>query len=319
MNILIANNTRIPVKKYGGTERIIWWLGKELHKQGHKITYLVGPKSYCPFARVLQFASNKPLHEQIPDDIDIAHIHFPIRTPLQIPYIVTTHGNAQPEEELDINTVFISKNHAQRHNSNMFVYNGIGIEEYGKVNLSQPREHLLFLGKTNRRKKNLKDCKYIANQLGEKLMIIGGYGLSFNRKIQYKGFLGGKAKIHMIQKSKALLFPVRWHEPFGLAIIESLYFGCPVFGTRYGSLVELIPEEMGFLSNNITEIIEALRNLDNYDRKRCYEYVCDNFTSNHMTDNYLELYQKVLAGEKLNSKKPINKSKIKSTLLSVVR
>lgn len=53
MNILIVNNTPIPATKYDGTERIIWWLGRELNRLGHTITYLVGKGSSCPFAKVL--------------------------------------------------------------------------------------------------------------------------------------------------------------------------------------------------------------------------------------------------------------------------
>ena len=41
MHILIVNNTSIPVQKYGGTERVIWWLGKQLVKMGHQVSYLV--------------------------------------------------------------------------------------------------------------------------------------------------------------------------------------------------------------------------------------------------------------------------------------
>ena len=41
---------------------------------------------------------------------------------------------------------------------------------------------------------------------------------------------------------------MRWHEPFGIALIEALYFGCPVFGTPYGSLPEIVEEGVqGFL------------------------------------------------------------------------
>ncbi|RYE12133.1 MAG: glycosyltransferase family 4 protein, partial [Sphingobacteriales bacterium] len=53
MNILIAHNSVIPAFKYGGTQRVIWWLGKELVKRGHKITYLVAKGSHCDFATII--------------------------------------------------------------------------------------------------------------------------------------------------------------------------------------------------------------------------------------------------------------------------
>jgi hypothetical protein len=52
MRILIVNDTKIPVEGYGGTERVIWYLGEELSKMGHKVTFLVREGSACPFAKV---------------------------------------------------------------------------------------------------------------------------------------------------------------------------------------------------------------------------------------------------------------------------
>ncbi|NQY28269.1 MAG: hypothetical protein HRT69_02240 [Flavobacteriaceae bacterium] len=51
-----------------------------------------------------------------------------------------------------------------------------------------------------------------------------------------------------------IYLPVLWNKPFGLAIIESLYTGYPVFGPNYGSLPELIPENVGYTSNSMSEI-----------------------------------------------------------------
>jgi glycosyltransferase involved in cell wall biosynthesis len=202
-----------------------------------------------------------------------------------------------------------------RHNSEVFVYNGLDPDEYGKVDFSIKREHLLFLAKASRKEKNLDDCKYIARTLNEKLVVLGGYGFSFLSKVKYKGIIGGEKKNRELQKSKALLFPVRWNEPFGIAIIEALYFGAPVFGTKYGSLPELVSNEVGFLSNSKSELIEAVKNLERYDRKKCNEYVCDNFSAKKMTEKYLFYYDMVLSGKQLNSVKPVNRETNSQELL----
>ncbi len=114
------------------------------------------------------------------------------------------------------------------------------------------------------------------------------------------GMKGGEEKNKIINGSKGLLFPVLWNEPFGIALIESLYFGCPVVGTPYGSLTELIPKEVGFLSSKKDELATAVKNIDAYDRTTCHRYVMDNFTSDKMTLQYLALYEKVMNGEYLN-------------------
>ena len=91
---------------------------------------------------------------------------------------------------------------------------------------------------------------------------------------------------------------------FGIALIESLYFGCPVIGTPYGSLTELIPKEVGFLSAKKDELATAVKNIDAYSRNACHQYVMDNFTSDKMTLQYLVLYEKVMNGEQLNTVAP---------------
>ncbi|MFN7014115.1 MAG: hypothetical protein ACK4ON_07580, partial [Bacteroidia bacterium] len=78
MHILLVNNTRIPALKYGGTERVIWALGKALVALGHQVSYLVAKGSHCPFAMVYAYNPAITLERQIPEDVDLVHIHFPI-------------------------------------------------------------------------------------------------------------------------------------------------------------------------------------------------------------------------------------------------
>lgn len=311
MKVLLVCDQKIPALLYGGTERIVWWLGKELVNQGHQVTFLTGKGSYCDFADVLIYNPDQDLESQIPDNIDIVHAHFPLNKPIsKKPYITTLHSNSSALEERDVNTVFISKNHAKRHGSNVFVYNGLDFNEYGPVDWNIKREHLLFLGKASRSKKNIKGCIKIARALNEDLAVIGGRGLPFRKHIKYKGFIGGEKKNKVINQSKALLFPVIWHEPFGLAIVESLYFGAPAFGSEYGSLPELIIPEVGFVSNSYKELISAAKNYNEYDRKKCNQYVCDIFSVKNMTDRYIDIYHRVLNGEQLHKSRPYNLTKI---------
>jgi glycosyltransferase involved in cell wall biosynthesis len=102
-----------------------------------------------------------------------------------------------------------------------------------------------------------------------------------------------------MEQSKGLLFPVQWHEPFGLAIIESLYAGCPVFGSKMGSLPELIIPEVGFLSESIFEITRAVKELT-FSPQICHDYATENFNAKVMAQNYFEVYQRFLDGEQLN-------------------
>lgn len=313
MNILIVNPVIIPAKKYGGTERVIWCLGKELTKMGHKVTFLVEKGSYCDFASILIFNHEKSLSVQIPPLTDIVHFNYIPSEPVNKPNITTIHGNCNDFSEFDLNSVFVSQNHANRFGSSSFVYNGLDWDDFGKPNLQNKRNYFHFLGKVAWKVKNVQGAIDIINATKkERLCVLGGYRLNFNMgfrftfspRTQFYGIVGDKKKKMLLEGSKGLIFPVRWNEPFGLAITESLYFGCPIFGTPYGSLPEIVNSEIGFLSNNVEVLAKEIENIDRYSRARCHEYALEMFHSKKMAELYLAKYLKVLNGEQLNSFPP---------------
>ncbi|MEJ6980185.1 glycosyltransferase [Pedobacter sp. P351] len=311
MHILIVNNTQIPAHQYGGTERVIWWLGKELVKKGHRVSFLVQEGSSCDFAEIIPYDFNKTVENQTPEDVDLVHFFYGFDEKHTKPSIYTLEGNHGYGQALPLNTVFVSKNHAERFGSKIYVHNGLDFNDYGDPGLDNKREYYHFLAKAAWRVKNVKGAIEIINKCKEKLVVLGGTRINLKMglritpylNIKFKGMIGGERKNEVLRHSKGLIFPVLWHEPFGIAITESLYFGCPVFGTPYGSLPELVPSNVGFLSVSITELIDKIKNND-FDAKTCHDYVVENFSSELMTERYLGLYQKVLNGEHLNSVEP---------------
>jgi len=329
MNILIVNNGTIPVSKYGGTQRVIWYLGMELVKLGHKVTYLVEKNSKCNFANIINLNNEKDIFEQIPNYIDIIHFNFVPKNLDKItkPYVITIHGNCNDFRKFDKNTIFVSKNHAERFNSNSFVYNGLDWSDYMKPTFTNKKKYFHFLANASWKVKNLKGAIHITKNLKNKqLKVLGGYrfnfkmGLrfTFSPRIKFYGSVGGQQKYELLNNSQALIFPVLWHEPFGLSIIESMFYGCPVFGTNYGSLPEIVTNEVGFLSNNANLLIEALKNVDNFSHKICNQYVVDEFNSFKMAKNYIEKYEVVLNGGKLNKIEPVLKEKQNLKLLDFI-
>jgi len=312
MKILLAIPRSIPVSLYGGTPRILWWLGKELSKMGHEITYLVDPGSHSPYGTVIPYQRNIPMNQQIPDEIDFVHLFFEPDELPEKPYLIRILGNTNQSRKFNMNTVFLTRDHAARHNSAAFVYNGIDPDDYGTPDLQNRRAYFHFLGKAAWRLKNVRGAIHIARRSGNRLAVIGGQRINFKMgfrmtldpAVTFHGMLGGEQKNNVLNGSKGLLFPVLWHEPFGIAIIESLYFGCPVFGTPYGSLPELVPSDVGFLSDSRSRLIDAAKQAESFDRKRCHEYVMEHFTSKRMALDYLALYEKILNGEAVNPAQP---------------
>ena len=312
MHILLVNNSPIPVYGYGGTERVIWDLGKTLVQQGHRVSYLVPEGSTCDFGQVLPIRPDEPWEGQIPADVDITHFQFNPRSELSKPYLVTEHGNARKPKPLPRNTVFLSRDHAARYGSSEFVYNGLDWGGYGPVDFDRPRSHYHFLGKAAWGVKNVRGAIKVAKMAGVELDVLGGNRINFkrgfrwtlSRKIHFHGMVGGTQKTGLLNASRGLIFPVRWHEPFGLAVIESLYFGCPVFSTPYGALPELVPVHCGVLSDQASVLAEAVRG-NRFDPRACHQHVVEHFGAERMARNYLRMYERVLAGENINAQAPV--------------
>ncbi|MGA0569785.1 glycosyltransferase [Variovorax sp. VNK109] len=312
MHILLAHCAAIPVFAYGGTERVVWDLGRLLVALGHRVSYLVPAHSTCDFARVLPLRADVPLQAQIPHDVDVAHFQFDPGEALETPWLVTEHGNAAPGKKLPINSVFVSRDHARRHGAEAFVLNGLDWRSYGLVNMQSSRSHFHFLGKAAWRVKNVRGAIDVARLAGVPLSVLGGHRFNFKRglrftfspSVRFHGMVGGAEKAGLLAASRGLIFPVIWHEPFGLAVIESLYFGCPVFATPYGALPELVPPECGALSASRRELTELLLS-SSFDRRTCHEHALHHFNAARMAAAYVKLYERVLDGESLNTRVPV--------------
>jgi glycosyltransferase involved in cell wall biosynthesis len=106
-------------------------------------------------------------------------------------------------------------------------------------------------------------------------------------------------KKHYIEQSLGLLFPVLWHEPFGLCLTESLYYGAPVFGTKMGALPELITPDVGWLGDDEQQITDYLITHPNFSPQHCHDYAVEHFNARLMAEEYIKKYEKVLNGESL--------------------
>lgn len=312
LHILIVAPFKIPALLYGGTERVIWDLGKTLVSKGYKVSFLVKEGSYCDFANILNFDPKKEFNDQITDDVDLVHFNFSPHQYIKKPYLVTIHGNVPFGDVQDQQSVFVSENHANRYGSQSFVYNGLDWNNYPKPDLKKQRKGFHFLANAAWKVKNLKGAIAITKKANEHLNVLGGYRFNFkmgwrftlDAHVRFRGMVDNSKKSTFLNQSNGLIFPVLWHEPFGLAVIESLYFGCPVFATTYGSLPELVTEKVGFLSNNGNELANAIQNSNQFNREDCHDLAQSSFSAQNMTDHYLALYEKVLNGEVLNASSP---------------
>ncbi len=101
-----------------------------------------------------------------------------------------------------------------------------------------------------------------------------------------------KDKNEFLGNALATLFPIRWHEPFGLVMVESMACGSPVIAFRKGSASEVIEnEKTGFLVDDFEEMVNSLKKINQINRSYCRQYVAKKFGVETMVDNYLEAYK----------------------------
>ena len=180
MNIAITSNIALPVEKYGGAERVIWLLSKELVELGHKVTIVTSSEINCSFADTLVLDLKSDIRKTL-DNFDIVHFNTAHNHQIPYPHIFRIGGNPGWGKNLSHQCVFVSKNQANRYGSNIFIHNG----HSNDVNYSSTcrRNSFHFLGKAAWRRKNVKGAILCAEKAGSgKLHILGGNRLNFNIK-----------------------------------------------------------------------------------------------------------------------------------------
>jgi glycosyltransferase involved in cell wall biosynthesis len=114
--------------------------------------------------------------------------------------------------------------------------------------------------------------------------------------IEYVGEVGHDEKIELLRHARALVFPIEWEEPFGLAMIEAMACGTPVVATRRGSVPEVVEHGRGgIVVDRYTEIPAALELADRLDPSEIRAVVEEQFSPHHMVADYVAAYERAIA------------------------
>lgn len=290
-----------PVTRYGGAERAAYYLAKGLAELGHENVFLCKEGSEIPFAKVFAYNETLPLEAQLPKGVDIVQLYSTPSHEPNFPYLICIQGNGKPGERFLPNTIFLCADHARRHHWTEYVYNGIDPMEYPLG--SQKKQELVFLAKGSWGIKNLKGALQISREASLHLNVCGaerrGWDSLMNPHAKFYGMIGGKEKLEILSRSRALLFPVFWDEPFGVALIEAMACGAAVVGSNWGSLPEIVDEASGFLCENLEEYLGAMKKLDTIIPEACRARVERHFSHRVQAEAYIEKYSKIISQGRL--------------------
>jgi len=188
------------------------------------------------------------------------------------------------------------------------VYNGLNLKKY-EFN-PKPQNYFVAAGRFVPEKGIDIACQ-IAKKMKIKLKFVGGLAKGnywdkeikpyLSSDIKYQGMLKYYQMGDFLNQGRALLYPLRWEEPFGLIMTEAMAGGTPVIAFNHGSVPELIKDGVtGFIVKTIPEMIRAIKKIDTIDRRACREWVEQKFTTETMVDGYERAFYMILSKSNAN-------------------
>jgi len=298
MKIALFHDSVLPPKNYGGIERIVVSLAREYTRLGHEVLLVCREGSQIKDYETMTVpAGTEP--QELPTGIDFYHSHQPLLKKPKTPFLVTIHGNGHPHEKYFANTNFLSASHARNHNARFFVYNGVDPDRYPFTEKKQ--DYFVFLARTTWRVKNVKTAIAWANDLGVKLEIMGGSGIS-RLNIHYNGLVDEDQKLKLLAGARALIYPTNWDEPCAAAPLEALACGTPVISTANGCMPELLRDNTGVVCHNYDELMSAAEEVSKISPLSCRKSIENYFSLKRMAQDYLKLFEKILNEGELDQK-----------------
>lgn len=151
--------------------------------------------------------------------------------------------------------------------------------------IMHPKKVLLEIGNPLSQYRGIIDFRYFSDNVFPHL----------NDTIQHVGEVAGNEKLKFISRAKALLFPISWDEPFGMAAIEAMACGTPVVAMARGALPEIIDHGVnGFLAKNDDEFKYYMKRVGEIDPRACRESVAKKFSAKEVSKGYVDRYKQVI-------------------------
>lgn len=111
-------------------------------------------------------------------------------------------------------------------------------------------------------------------------------------QIEFVGEVDERHKAAFLGNATALLFPIDWPEPFGLAMVEAMSCGTPVIAWANGSVPEVVEHgASGMIIGSIDEGIAAARGIARLPRAGVRSRFEARFGAARMARDYLSVYR----------------------------
>jgi glycosyltransferase involved in cell wall biosynthesis len=166
--------------------------------------------------------------------------------------------------------------------------------------------YLVYLGRLNR-EKGADIAIQVARRTGLPLRIVGplrdepGNAAFYREKIApylgpnciHMGEVTEEEKLRILSGATALVFPIRWNEPMGIVMIESLACGTPVIVSNRAAAPELVSHgKTGFLCDDFEGFVAAVGQVGSINRLACRLEAERRFDVPEMINRVEEIYHR---------------------------
>ena len=325
----------IPPPLYGGIEVVVDRLAVGFQRAGHEVLLYTTGDSTCPVPKAwaLEESEGQRIGMAVPElrhvmhayeairDFDIVHDHT-VFGPVYAehvttqPVLTTIHGPFNAEltdiyERIAHRVPIIAISHAQHAvvpniPIGRVIHHGVDSSDFPVGDGGGG--YCLFLGRMSP-DKGAHRAVIAAKTAGVPLMMIGKMREAWefeyyeeyvkpelSDEVQYLGEVPHEEKVALLAGARALLFPIRWNEPFGMVMIEAMACGTPVIAYPEGAAPEVVEHgRTGFLVNSEEEMADAIGRVDDLDRANCRAAVEGYFSTDRMVAEHVALFEEVLA------------------------
>ena len=330
MRIGLVPTVSAPVRKdtTGSVEAWAWLLTRELNRLGHEVTLfgcggseadgeivatLPGPYGAAGSFDDWQLCEwvNLCRAVELSDRLDVLHSQaylwgLPLQPLSRVPMVHTMHivpddnaarlWSAVPEACVTAISHHQWSDHAALRPAAV-IHHGVDVTQF--TFREQPEDYLLYLGRFTSGKGPLLAIQ-TAQALGVRLVMAGPENPNFRehlrplidgRAVEYAGYVHGGARDALLGGARALLYPIRYPEAFGLVLLEAMLCGTPVAAMRFGAVPEIVEDNVsGFMANTDADFAEIVPRCFSLDRRRIRERALERFSAERMARDYARVY-----------------------------
>lgn len=324
----------IPPVLYGGIEQAVDCLCRGLIAAGHEVLLFATGDSTCPVPRqwLLERSEGARIGFSVPElrhvlaayeavgNCDLIHDHTMIgpiyaSALTDVPVVTTIHGPLNVElidlyRRIADRVPLIAISHVQLTadpglNVAGVIHHGVDVDDFpmgeGKG------DYCMYLGRMVA-EKGAHRAVLAAREAGVPILLAGKMREPWETSyfeshiepllgddVQYLGEVPYDEKLRLLADAKATLFPIRWDEPFGLVMLESLACGTPVLAFAEGAAPEVVASgRTGWLCEDETDMAARLNAIGQIDRAECRADVAVRFSTERMAREHAELYEQIL-------------------------